>query len=214
MGQAATERADTRYYKLEKLCAWSQVRELNTRLMNGETPGSLASWARSEGFNISTQKLYEYKALLQSALTKQITVENLLGIRTPIRSSIQVLSPACAEAKVKVRNEMEVLDLIIQRGFESLTKNRIITVTDTLKAIEMKNKLTQGSHAGLTEFGLEQVRELEDMKFAAILEVIKRYVPSEHWEEMDQTIADVEHAYYEVHGPEYVKQYEDVSRKR
>jgi len=205
---------ETKYYKLEKLCAWEHIKQLNSRLLDGESPTRLSDWCRLHGFSISIQKLYEYKALLQSSLAKEITVEKLLGISAAgipaPRQSIMLPPVAHEEAKVKVRNELQVLDLVIQRGFDSLLNAKEVSLSDTLKAIEMKNKLTQGKHAGLTEFGLEQVRELEDKKFGAILEIIKRYVPSDKWEEMDKNIADIEYAYYLEHAPEYLKQYEDA----
>ena len=141
---------ETKYYKRERLCRWEHIEEVNEMLVSGITPNKVAEWCKEHGFHISRSKLYEYKEILQTALAKEITVERLLGIGVPKRSPIVLQALGIENAKNLVKTEMEVLDGIIQRGFCALLASPEVKVTDALRAIELKNKITQGAHGGLT----------------------------------------------------------------
>jgi hypothetical protein len=199
---------ETKYYKLEKLVKWEHVDEVNDMLMNGVSPHKVSEWCKEMGFTISHPKLYEYKALLQEAITKHITVERILGIGVPKRTPIVLQALGLTSAKNLVKNEMEVLDAIVQRGYDALTNSPTIKIQDALRAIELKNKLTQGQHAGLTGYGLDQLRELEQAKFQAIVEVVLQYLPEDKHDELQEAIAMAERTFYEEQAPEYLEEYE------
>lgn len=199
---------ETKYYKLEKLVHWKYINDVNEMLLGGVTPRVVSEWCKDRGFSISHPKLYEYKSILQEALSKQITVERLLGIGVPKRSPIVLQSLGITEAKNMVKAEMEVLDLIIQKGYNSLLVSPDIKIADAMKAIEMKNKLTQGAHGGLTGFGLDQLRELEQAKFDAIIQVVMKYLPEDRIEELQEAVSEAERVFYEQQAPEYVEEYE------
>jgi hypothetical protein len=199
---------ETKYYKLEKLVKWEHVDQVNDMLMNGVSPHKVSEWCKEKGFNISHPKLYEYKDMLQTAITKHITVERLLGIGVPKRTPIVMQALGLTSAKNLVKNEMEVLDAIVQRGYDALTQSPTIKIQDALRAIELKNKLTQGQHAGLTNYGLDQLRELEQAKFQAIVSVVLQYLPEEKHEELQEAISIAEREFYETQAPEYLEEYE------
>lgn len=199
---------ETKYYKLEKLVKWDQVDTVNDMLMNGISPHRVSEWCKENGFTISHPKLYEYKALLQEAITKHITVERILGIGVPKRTPIIMQALGLTSSKNLVKNEMEVLDAIVQRGYDALTQSPTIKIQDALRAIELKNKLTQGAHAGLTGYGLDQLRELESAKFQAIVAIVLEYLPEEKHEELQAAIATAEHKFYEEKAPEFLEEYE------
>lgn len=199
---------ETKFYKLEKLVHWEHIDEVNEMLLAGVTPRVVSEWCKDKGFSISHPKLYEYKEMLQTALAKQVTVERLMGIGAPKRSPIVLQSLGITEAKNMVKAEMEVLDLIIQKGYNALLMAPEIKVADAMKAIEMKNKLTNGTHGGLTGFGLDQLRELEQAKFDAVIEVVSKYVPEDKLEELQEAVAEAERVFYQEKAPEYVDEYE------
>ena len=199
---------ETKYYKLEKLVKWEHVDTVNDMLMNGVSPHKVSEWCKEQGFTISHPKLYEYKALLQEAITKQITVERILGIGVPKRTPIVLQALGLTSAKNLVKNEMEVLDAIVQRGYDALTSSPTIKIQDALRAIELKNKLTQGQHAGLTGYGLDQLRDLEQAKFQSIVDVVLKYLPEDKHDELQEAIATAERNFYETQAPEYLEEYE------
>lgn len=208
MNKDKVVKLETKYYKLEKLVKWDHIDEVNEMLLNGISPHKISDWCKERGFAISHPKLYEYKDMLQTAIAKQITVERLLGIGVPKRSPIQLKALGITAAKDMVKNEMDVLDAIIQRGFDALTQNPSVKLQDAMRAIELKSKLTGGAHGGLTNYGLDQLREVEKAKFNAMVTVVMKYVPEDKHEELEVAIASAEREYYEKHAPELLEEYE------
>jgi hypothetical protein len=204
---------ETKYYKLEKLVKWEYVDEVNQMLLAGVSAHRVSDWCKERGFSISHPKLYEYKEILQTALTRQITVERLLGIGVPKRSPIVLQALGIESAKNLVKTEMEVLDGIIQRGFSALLASPEIKIGDALRAIELKNKLTQGAHGGLTGYGLDELREIENKKFEAIVGVVMKYLPEDKYEEIQAAIEDAEREFYQEHAPEYSEEYEKATQE-
>lgn len=201
---------ETRFYKLEKLVKWEHIDEVNTMLLSGVSPKQVSNWCKERDFQISHPKLYEYKDLLQDAISKHITVERLLGIGVPRRTPIQLQALGIASAKNMVKNELEVLDGIIQLGFNALQTTPAVKLQDALRAIELKNKLTGGNHGGLTGHGLDSLRELEQAKFQAIVDVVLTYLPDDKHGELEVAIAEAERAFYEEKAPHLLEQYDDA----
>lgn len=199
---------ETRYYVLERLVKWDRVGEVNDMLMNGISPHRVSEWCKDNGFSISHPKLYEYKEYLQTAITRQITVERLLGIGVPKRESIQLQALGITAAKDMVKNEIDVLDAIVQVGFNALQQNPTVRLQDAMRAIELKQKLTGGSHGGLTNYGLDQLRAIETAKFQAMVDVVMEYLPEDKHEELGEAIAEAERNYYEEHAPDLIDDYE------
>ena len=210
---AEVQKLETKYYKLEKLVKWEYVEQVNEMLINGISPHKVSAWCKEHGFVISHPKLYEYKEMLQTAIAKQITVERMLGIGVPKRTPIQLQALGITASKDMVKNEIDVLDAIIQRGFNALTQNPAVKLQDAMRAIELKNKITQGAHGGLTNYGIDQLREVEKAKFDAMVTVVMQYVPEDKHEELETAIATAEREYYEKHAPELLEEYEKAMQE-
>ncbi|WAB25078.1 hypothetical protein M3_0127 [Lysinibacillus phage vB_LfM_LysYB1] len=100
----------------------------------------------------------------------------------------------------KLKSDMELLDAVMQKGYETLLNMEAIAPKDFLKAIELKHKITGGSHGGITTYGLEEIRLREAAREAAILAIMLKYIPEEQHMEV---IAEMERAtqeYYESIG--------------
>ncbi len=201
-------RLESRYYKLERLVKWDKVETVNEMLLNGISPHQVSAWCKDNGFSISHPKLYEYKEMLQEAITRRITVERLLGIGVPKRTPIVLQALGIQSAKNMVKNELEVLDQIIHLGAAALSQSPTIKLESVMRAIELKNKLTEGKHAGLTGHGLDQLRELEQAKFNALVGVVMQYVPEDKHEELESAIAAAERQFYQDRAPDLVEEYD------
>lgn len=199
---------ETRYYKLEKLVKWEKVDEVNQMLLSGVSPHKVSEFCKENGFSISHPKLYDYKEYLQTAITQRITVERLLGIGVPKRSPIQLQTLGILASSEMVKSETEVLDAIIQRGFNALTQNPTVRLQDAMRAIELKQKLTGGNHGGLTNYGLDQLRAVETAKFQAMIDVVMDYIPEDKHLELEEAIQGAERKYYEEYAPELLEEYE------
>lgn len=201
---------ETGYYRLEKFIKWEHIGEANEMLIQGCSPRQVSQWCKDHGFSISHPKLYEYKELLQESIAREITIERLLGIGVPKRKSILLEALDQNGVTHYVKNEMELLDHLIHAGMSALNRAPEIKIETAMKAIELKNKLTGGKHAGLTMYGLDQLRELERAKMDAIIEVVMSYLPEDKHEELAQAVALAERAFYETQAPELLAEYEQA----
>lgn len=210
------EPLETKFYKLERLCKWEHVGSVNEMLVGGMSPHQVSKWCKERGFDISHPKLYEYKDMLLTAIQKSITVERLLGIGVPKRVPIVLQALGIQGVKKMVKNELEVLDMILHMGMANLENLSVasVKVETMLKAIEIKNKLTEGKHAGLTNYGLDQLRELEQAKFNAIISVVTKYIPEDKHEELEMAIAQAERDFYHKRAPELVDEYERATEEQ
>lgn len=200
---------ETNYNKLEKLCKWEYVDDVNEMLLKNISAHKVSDWCAVKGFKISVTKLYEYKEYLQKAISQKVTVDRLLGIGNP-RKRIDMRMLGVESTSELVMNEMELLDAIIQRGFNGLKNDPAIRITDAMKAIELKNRLTGGNHGGITSFGLDQLRAVEQRKFEAMVEVVMRYLPEDKLGELEHAVAEAERLYYETEAPHLLEDYERV----
>lgn len=207
------DQLETKYYKLEKLVKWEHAEEVNEMLLQGVSPHKVSAWCKERGFAISHPKLYQYKGMLQTAITRNVTIERLLGIGVPRRSPIQLMALGMSRSENMVKNEMEVLDRIIQKGMDVLLMpGAEIKPEQALRAIELKNKLTGGSHGGMTMHGLDVLRELEQAKFMAVVEVVQKYLPEDKLGELETAIQEAEANFYRDHAPHLLEEYEKASQ--
>lgn len=200
---------ETKYYKIEKLLKWENREQVDTMLLQGMAPEKVSKWCKENGFNISKQKLYDYKEMIRKAATKRITVEELIGIGGDRRVPVVLEQLGMGNVQEIVKNEIEVLDAIVQIGFDNLKTIGNITPKDMLRAIELKDKITGGSMGGLTLYGIDQLRELEEKKFGAILQVVMKYLPEDKLEEIQEAIEIAEREFYRDYAPEYLEQYDE-----
>lgn len=201
---------ETRFYKLEKLVKWDHVDEVNSMLMRGVTPREVSVWCSERGLDISHPKLYEYKKLLQESVTRSITVGRLLGVGVPKRKPILLQALGLGGIKNMVKNELELLDMLIHLGMNAVSLDPNIKVETALKAIELKNKLTDGKHGGLTGYGLDQLRDLERKKFDAMVQVVLKYIPEDRIEELQEALEAAERDFYAEAAPELLEEYEQT----
>lgn len=104
------------------------------------------------------------------------------------------------ETKERIRHDLELLDEVIQRGFDNLCKMDVITPVTALKAIELKHRLFNGGTGGHTIYGLEEIRLREAARNEAIIAVIKEYIPEDQWPEILQSMENVTREFYESIG--------------
>ena len=201
---------ETRYYKLEKLVKWEHCEEVNTMLLEGVSPYAVSDWCKENGFSISQAKLYEYRKLLREATANHIAVDALLGVGVPNKNK-SILMGAMAKKNIpqKVKNEMELLDSLIQLGMKNLSENPDVDADTAMRAINLKNKITGGAHGGLTIYGLDHLRKLEKAKMDAIVDVVKAYVPEDKYDEISEAVERAEREFYAEEAPELLEQYDE-----
>lgn len=100
----------------------------------------------------------------------------------------------------RIRHDMELLDEVIQKGFNTLSKMDVISPVTAIKAIELKHKLTNGSAGGYTQYGLEEIKMREAARERAITAAILQFVPVEQHDAVIELMETVTREYYESIG--------------
>ena len=100
----------------------------------------------------------------------------------------------------RIRHDLELLDEVIQKGFDTLSKMEVISPATAIKAMEMKHKLTNGSTGGYTHYGLEEIKLREAARERAITAAILQFVPVEQHDAVIERMETATREYYESIG--------------
>ncbi|WP_213586636.1 hypothetical protein [Paenibacillus sp. J2TS4] len=196
-------------------------------MIDNETPAKeLVAWCNDNGFPISLPTMYSYMKRRSEAIANGFTMELLQpklheesmerkmdGMKKAYTKAHQQRKEKRAQTKVKInqeladqesakriRHDMELLDEVIQKGFETLSMMEVISPVTAIKAIEMKHKLTNGSAGGYTHYGLEEIKLREAAREQAVVAVILEFIPVEHHEVVMKRMEDVTREYYRSIG--------------
>lgn len=189
--------------KLVQLSKWNYIDEVHRMLDRGDSPNSVCSYINKNGFKISTPMVYEYAKMRKKALVDQLDMEHVLGVaRKPLFAD-----ESAKTAMSRLKSEIDALDCIIEGGFKTLQEfsNRPIAPKTMMDAISLKAKLTNGNHGFLTNYGMEQLREVEQNKYELIIDHLISYIPEDKQQEAMDKIAIIEDEYYQT--TEYYEEY-------
>ena len=191
--------------KLIELCKWKHIQEVNNRLDQGDTPNSVCTFINKNGFKISTPLIYEYAKLRKKALVDGLNIEHMIGIAG--KPLVDKDDPNTKSSMQKLKSEIDALDCLIQAGFRTLQEwgDRPIAPKTMMDAIKLKNELTDGNHGFLTNYGMEQLRAIEQNKYELIMNHLISYIPEDKRDEAVSAIEQIEDEYYQ--GTEYYEEY-------
>lgn len=195
--------------KLIELSNWKNIEVVNNMLDAGESPNNVCKFINQNGFKISTPMVYEYAKIRKQAIVSHISMDHLLGVATEKANGMKVERTESFNAKQKqLKSEIDMLDEIINKGYQDwreIFMAKPVTMAMTMSAIKMKNELTNSSHGFLTNYGMEQLRELEKQKYEVLIDLIMKYVPEELKEQVAQEVEAAEDEYYR--NTEYYEEY-------
>lgn len=191
--------------KLIELCKWKHIEEVNKRLDQGDTPNSVCDFINQNGFKISRPLIYQYAKMRKKAIVDGLNIEHMIGIAS--KPLIDKNNPSTQSAAVKLKSEIDALDLLIQGGYRTLQEwdDRPIAPKTMMDAIKLKNELTDGNHGFLTNYGMEQLRAIEQNKYQIIIDHLVSYIPEEQKQEAVDKIEQIEDEYYQ--GTDYYEEY-------
>lgn len=185
--------------KLIELSKWEHADEVNLKLDRGESPKEVCRWINENGFSISAPMVYDYAKLRHKAIVDGISMEKAFSVqRMPV---ITVSNDAEVKTVVsKLRSEIDALDLVIMRGYETLKEFADAPVNPKLMmdAIKLKNDLTDGHHGYLTQYGMQELRKIENEKFQILIEHLLTYIPDNLKQEAVDKMAILEDEFYQT----------------
>ncbi|NEN80799.1 hypothetical protein [Paenibacillus elgii] len=216
--------------KVAALVKWNNKPLLDKMIDDDTPVKELVAWCNDNGFPISVPTMYSYMKQRREAIVNGLTMELLQSKEDTLKKALEdsTLKKAREKgnaqykenraeerAKVKaslereladqesakrIRHDMELLDEVIQKGFDTLSKMDVIPPVTAIKAIEMKHKLTNGSAGGYTHYGLEEIKLREAARENAIVAIMLNHIPPEKHNEVLVEMEEATRAYYESLG--------------
>lgn len=191
--------------KLIELCKWKHIQEVNNRLDAGDTPNSVCDFINANGFKISRPLIYDYARMRKKALVDGLNINHMIGIASqPI---IDKDDPATKSSSQRLKSEIDALDKVIQGGYNTLLEwnDRPIAPKTMMEAIKLKNELTGGNHGFLTNYGMEQLRAIEQNKYQLLMQHLISYIPEDKQQEAIDKMDTIEDEYYQT--TDYYEEY-------
>lgn len=212
--------------KVAALVKWNNKPLLDKMIDDGTPVKELVAWCNENGFSISLPTMYSFIKQRREAIVNGLTMELIHSKQETLKKALEdsALKKAREKgnaqykenraeerAKVKatlekeladqdspkrIRHDLELLDEVIQKGFDTLSKMEGISPATAIKAMEMKHKLTNGSTGGYTHYGLQEIKLREAAREKAITAAILQFVPVEQHDAVIEFMEDVTREYY------------------
>ena len=164
-----------------------------------------------QGFNISLTYLGRYRRIRKSYSVEENSLDDFIK-KAPVKKLIEDQEKEIKSGSQtnKLKSDLEFLDMVIQSGSDQLKtlikeNGYLITIDNVFKAIELKDKLTDGALAGLTQFGIKNLQEITEKKYMQLLQSMFKYVPDSEKQKVLSKLEEVEEEYYK--GTDYYEDY-------
>lgn len=172
---------------------------------------SIKAYLDEQGFNISTTYLGTYRRLRKSYSAEENNLEDFIN-KAPVKKLIEDQEKEIQEGSQvnKLKSDLEFLDMVIQSGSDQLKtlikeNDYLITIDNVFDAIKLKDKITDGALAGLTQFGIKNLQEITEKKYMQLLQSIFKHVPDSEKQKVLSELEEVEEDYYK--GTDYYEDY-------
>lgn len=158
----------------------------------------------SKGFLISRQYISIYKKIRKSLAAEEQILDDFIEKSTVSKLiDEQEKSLKDGSSASKLKNDLEFLDMVIQTGTDQLktliaNNDYMISIQDVFKAIELKDKLTDGALEGYTDFGIKNLQQITENKYIELLEYMFKYIPEKDRAKLLNELEEVEEEYYKT----------------
>lgn len=187
------------------------IDEVNKMIEVKTSLKDIKAYLNKQGFNISTAYLGRYRKIRKSYSAEENNLEDFIK-KAPVKKLIEDQEKEIQSGSQvnKLKSDLEFLDMVIQSGSDQLKtlikeNDYLITIDNVFKAIELKDKLTDGALAGLTQFGIKNLQEITEKKYMQLLQSMFKYVPDNEKQKVLAELEVVEEDYYK--GTDYYEDY-------
>ncbi len=172
-------------------------------LDTGISYAKISEYLKKQGFPISATYISRYNKYRKALLTEKENLDKFMNkspvSKVVIESNINKNDGFTSGGKLK--NDLEFLDEVIQTGADTLRtklKNQEVEIEleDVFEAIKIKNTITDGALAGMTTYGIENLTEMTESKYMAIIKHLFKYIPTDQKDKILKELDVVEDAFY------------------
>lgn len=183
--------------------------KVNEALDTNKTYDEIMELCAEYEFEISKATLSRYKDKREEAIKKGIPLEEVLDGR--VKSKVVSIAGKEVKSPVETRHDkhekemsaqdtlysdIELLDDIIQKGFNGMQYVSVVDPQIAMKAIELKKKITGDSLQGMSVAGLKELNLRNLALQNSLTEVLFKYIPEDKHEEVIEYIDQVEEEFY------------------
>ena len=172
---------------------------------------SIKKYLDEQGFKISRAYIGKYRQLRKSLSAEENNLEDFIN-KAPVKKLIEDQEKEIQEGSQvnKLKSDLEFLDMVIQSGSDQLKtlikeNDYLITIDNVFDAIKLKDKITDGALAGLTQFGIKNLQEITEKKYMQLLQSMFKHVPDSEKQKVLSELEEVEEEYYK--GTDYYEDY-------
>lgn len=164
--------ANTIYNSPYKELVWSW-------LAAGLSPAQVQRSLAEKGFNISLPVVYNFKEIMTDE------AERGMVSGMPIDGPVGVDAVRVIPENMRIKNDGEVLDLIIQKFSAQLKTGEVdITPAVALKAIDMKKSMLGTKYKGQTVWSLME----SQLQFDTLIEIMGKFITNDQFEAIMQEL--------------------------
>jgi hypothetical protein len=156
----------------------------------GELIAGTLEWERKINSSIESKDKNKHIANIKNELESQDLSEDPEHSELTMDDSTEVAENA--DVDYKYLNDVEVLDVMIHKGLGTALEQDGMAPQNTIKAIELKNKLTDGALRGMTVKGINALQTRQQKLSYVLSKVLIDYVPKEKQEEARESLSKAE----------------------
>lgn len=187
-------------HKMQDLYQSEYAPRVHEMLDAGYSCNKIAEYLKDAGYPIACSTLTKYAEIRRAMLMEQeepIVPSNAI---VPYAKDTEVIPPSSHEDRTRkmLLMEFEALDTIIVKGYEAVKKIQPEDITPKLMmdAIRLKNELTGGEHGGLTKYGYNTLRRVENDKWKKVIRFMLSFIPKEDHAEVLRGVEQIEEEAY------------------
>lgn len=189
------------------------VPKLNEKIDEGKTLEFLTEYVNSFGINVSLGTIRNYKKKREESISTGVPLEQLIDKRKKNGNIVELrdkenmpdeqvtkttlIDDNYATPEKKLVNLTQYLELMIQKGYNSLQQVEFVDNNSALKAIDAYAKITGNATGGLTIQGLQELKLKQKAYEAALGEVIAEHIPKEEQEQVWVELEQKEQEFYD-----------------
>ena len=188
--------------KIKLLMDSPYIDDVNKMIDVGTYISDIKRFLESKDFTISRQYISFYKNIRKNLAAEEENVDKFIQ-KSPVSKLIEDQEKSLKEGSSasKLKNDLEFLDMVIQTGTDQLktmiaNNDYMISIQEVFKAIELKDKLTDGALEGYTDFGIKNLQQMTENKYIELLEYMFKYIPEEDRSKLLNELEEVEEEYY------------------
>lgn len=188
--------------KIKLLMDSPYIDDVNKMIDVGTYISDIKRFLESKDFTISRQYISFYKNIRKNLAAEEENLDKFIQ-KSPVSKLIEDQEKSLKEGSSasKLKNDLEFLDMVIQTGTDQLktmiaNNDYMISIQEVFKAIELKDKLTDGALEGYTDFGIKNLQQMTENKYIELLEYMFKYIPDDDKSKLLNELEEVEEEYY------------------